>query len=54
MHAKRMIAIVVAAAAVVVIPVSQAAGAKGVKAHAKFGAPLHIKSGGKKGTLKVT
>lgn len=51
---KRAIAALAAVAAVAAIPVSQAAGAKGNKAHAKFGHPLHIKSGGKKGTLKVT
>jgi hypothetical protein len=54
MHVKRTIAAIAAAAAVVAVPVAQAAGGGGVPAHAKFGTPLHIKSGGKKGTLKVT
>jgi hypothetical protein len=52
MHLKRTIVALAAVAAVAAVPVAQAAG--GGPAHAKFGTPLHIKSGGKKGTLKVT
>ncbi len=54
MNVRRTLIALAAAAAVVAVPVAQAAGGGGAKAHAKFGTPLHIKSGGKKGTLKVT
>jgi hypothetical protein len=54
MNPKRAIVALAVVATVAAIPVSQAAGAKGNKAHATFGKPLHIKSKGKEGTLKVT